>query len=74
MNAMTTLSKSGLPALEDMRMEKLHAWHRERLAVVYVRQSTAKPSPGPSGVHTTAIRAGQSSAGAGMGSLTHPGH
>src|SRR5215831_21062842 len=42
MNAMTTLSKSGLPALEDMRMEKLHAWHRERLAVVYVRQSTAQ--------------------------------
>lgn len=39
---MTTLSKSGLPALEDMRMEKLHAWHRERLAVVYVRQSTAQ--------------------------------
>jgi DNA invertase Pin-like site-specific DNA recombinase len=42
MNAMTTLSKSGLPALEDMHMEKLHAWHRERLAVVYVRQSTVQ--------------------------------
>src|SRR5215469_1906495 len=42
MNAMTTLSKSDLPALEDMRMEKLHAWHRERLAVVYVRKSTAQ--------------------------------
>ncbi len=40
MNATTALSKSGLPALEDMRTEKLHAWHRERLAVVYVRQST----------------------------------
>src|SRR2546425_12697590 len=40
MNATTVLSKSGLPALEDMRTEKLHAWHRERLAVVYVRQST----------------------------------
>src|SRR5260221_13332277 len=42
MNATTALSKSGLPALEDMRTEKLHAWHRERLAVVYVRQSTAQ--------------------------------
>jgi len=46
MNATTALlSKSGLPALEEMRAEKLHAWHRERLAVVYVRQSTAKPRP-----------------------------
>ncbi len=42
MNATTALSKSGLPALEDMRTEKLHAWHRERLALVYVRQSTAQ--------------------------------
>ena len=33
-------SKSGLAALDDLRAEKLHAWHRERLAVVYVRQST----------------------------------
>ena len=40
MNVTTALSKSGLPALDDMRTEKLHAWHRERLAVVYVRQST----------------------------------
>ena len=40
MNVTTALSKSGLPALNDMRTEKLHAWHRERLAVVYVRQST----------------------------------
>src|SRR2546427_13120356 len=40
MNATTALSKSGLPALDDLRTEKLHAWHRERLAVVYVRQST----------------------------------
>ncbi len=42
MNVTTALSKSGLPALNDMRTEKLHAWHRERLAVVYVRQSTAQ--------------------------------
>jgi DNA invertase Pin-like site-specific DNA recombinase len=40
MNATTVLSKSGLPALADGRTEKLHAWHRERLAVVYVRQSS----------------------------------
>jgi hypothetical protein len=39
MNATTVPSKSGLAAL-DMHTEKLHAWHRERLAVVYVRQST----------------------------------
>jgi len=40
MNATKVLSKSGLTALDDVRMEKLHAWHRERLAVVYVRQSS----------------------------------
>jgi hypothetical protein len=40
MNATTVLSKSGLTALDDVRTEKLHAWHRERLAVVYVRQSS----------------------------------
>src|SRR5256885_1851190 len=42
MNTTTVLSKSGLTALDDVRTEKLHAWHRERLAVVYVRQSTAQ--------------------------------
>jgi DNA invertase Pin-like site-specific DNA recombinase len=42
MNATTVLSKSSLPALDDLRAEKLHPWHRERLAVVYVRQSTAQ--------------------------------
>src|SRR6266571_6270561 len=40
MNTTMVLSKSGLTALDDMRTEKLHAWHRDRLAVVYVRQST----------------------------------
>src|SRR5215471_5910583 len=40
MNATTALSKCGLPALDELRTEKLHAWHRERLAAVYVRQST----------------------------------
>jgi DNA invertase Pin-like site-specific DNA recombinase len=35
-----TLSKSSLTPLDDLRTEKLHSWHRERLAVVYVRQST----------------------------------
>lgn len=33
-------SKSGLSALDDLRAEKIRAFHRERLAVVYVRQST----------------------------------
>src|SRR5215471_7422492 len=42
MNSTRLQSKSGLPALDDLRTEKLHAWHRERLAVVYVRQSTAQ--------------------------------
>ena len=40
MNATTVLSKSGLTALNDVRSEKLRPFHRERLAVVYVRQST----------------------------------
>src|SRR5260370_7906126 len=33
-------SKSGLTILDDLRAEKVHPWHRDRLAVVYVRQST----------------------------------
>lgn len=40
MNATTVQSKSGLTILEDLRAEKVRAFHRERLAVVYVRQST----------------------------------
>jgi DNA invertase Pin-like site-specific DNA recombinase len=35
-------SKSGLSALDDLRAEKIRAFHRERLAVVYVRQSTVQ--------------------------------
>ncbi len=42
MNATTLSSKSVLPARDDLREPKLHAFHRERLAVVYVRQSTAQ--------------------------------
>jgi DNA invertase Pin-like site-specific DNA recombinase len=42
MNTTIVRSKSGLSTLEDLHTEKLHAWHRERLAVVYVRQSTAQ--------------------------------
>jgi hypothetical protein len=42
MNATTMQSKSGLTALDDVRTEKLRPFHRERLAVVYVRQSTAQ--------------------------------
>jgi DNA invertase Pin-like site-specific DNA recombinase len=40
MNSTAVLSKSGLTALDDLHSEKLHAWHRERLAVIYVRQSS----------------------------------
>src|SRR5258708_36105699 len=40
MNSTRAQSKSGLTALDDLRAEKVHSWHRERLAVVYVRQST----------------------------------
>src|SRR5258708_38571005 len=40
MNATRVPSKSGLTILDDLRAEKVHPWHRERLAVVYVRQST----------------------------------
>ena len=28
--------------MDDLRTEKLHPWHRERLAAVYVRQSTVQ--------------------------------
>src|SRR5437773_2005198 len=40
MNTTTVLSKSSLTVLDDLRTEKLRPFHRERLAVVYVRQST----------------------------------
>jgi len=40
MNTTTALSKSSLTVLDDLRTEKLRPFHRERLAVVYVRQST----------------------------------
>ncbi len=42
MNATAVPSKSDLTQLSDWRAERIHAWHRERLAVVYVRQSTAQ--------------------------------
>src|SRR6266487_1590352 len=42
MNATTVLNRSGLTALDDLRTEKLRAFHRELLAIVYVRQSTAQ--------------------------------
>jgi DNA invertase Pin-like site-specific DNA recombinase len=42
MNATRVQSKSSLPALDNLRTDKLHAWHRERLAVVSARQSTAQ--------------------------------
>src|SRR5713226_2888477 len=40
MNSTRVPSKSSLTALDDLRAVKVHPWHRERLAVVYVRQST----------------------------------
>jgi hypothetical protein len=42
MNSTTALCKSGLTALDEVRTDKLRAFHRDRLAVVYVRQSTAQ--------------------------------
>lgn len=42
MNATTVLNKPGLTVLDDLRSEKLRPFHQERLAVVYVRQSTAQ--------------------------------
>ena len=42
MTATPVLSKSTLVSLDELRVEKLHPWHRERLAVVYVRQSTVQ--------------------------------
>src|SRR5260221_13591722 len=42
MNSTRVQSKSGLTGLDDLRAEKVHSWHRERLAVVSVRQSTVQ--------------------------------
>ena len=42
MNSTSVQSKSGLVALDSLRAEKIRAFHRERLAVVYVRQSTVQ--------------------------------
>src|SRR6266511_3544511 len=39
---MTPLSSVASPARHALRSEKLWPWHRDRLAVVYVRQSTAQ--------------------------------
>jgi hypothetical protein len=35
MNSTAVLTKSSLTVLDDLHTEKLHAWHRERLAVIY---------------------------------------
>ncbi len=40
MNSTRVPSKSGFTPLDELRAEKIRAFHRERLAVVYVRQST----------------------------------
>jgi len=42
MNSTRIPSKFGLTPLDDVRAEKIRAFHRERLAVVYVRQSTVQ--------------------------------
>ena len=42
MNSTRVPSKSGLTPLDELRAEKVRAFHRERLAVVYVRQSTVQ--------------------------------
>src|SRR6266699_6574857 len=42
MSATRVPSKSDLSELDDLRAEKIRAFHRERLAVVYIRQSTVQ--------------------------------
>ena len=42
MNATRAPSKPVLSILDEMRTEKIRAFHRERLAIVYVRQSTVQ--------------------------------
>lgn len=42
MTATPVLGKPPVVSLDELRTEKLHPWHRERLAVVYVRQSTVQ--------------------------------
>src|SRR5438270_1181720 len=42
MNSTSVQSKSSLAALDGLRAEKIRASHLERLAVVYVRQSTVQ--------------------------------
>ena len=42
MNSTSVQSKSGLAMLDGLRAEKIRAFHRELLAVVYVRQSTVQ--------------------------------
>lgn len=42
MTSTSVPSKSGLVVLDGLRAEKIRAFHRERLAVVYVRQSTVQ--------------------------------
>src|SRR5579871_2113498 len=42
MTSTVVLSKPSRAPGDDLRLEKLHPWHRDRLAVVYVRQSTVQ--------------------------------
>jgi len=42
MNATRAQSKFVRSVLDDVRTEKIRAFHRDRLAVVYVRQSTVQ--------------------------------
>ncbi|HVB24514.1 MAG TPA: recombinase family protein [Ktedonobacteraceae bacterium] len=42
MNSTSMQGKSGLAALDGLRAEKIRTFHHERLAVVYVRQSTVQ--------------------------------
>jgi hypothetical protein len=39
---MTLAVRSPEAAPPELRSEKVRSWHRDRLAVVYVRQSTAQ--------------------------------
>jgi hypothetical protein len=74
MNATTVLNKPPPTVSGEMRSEKLRPFHQERLAVVYVRQSTAQQVLDHQ--ESTRLQYGVVSRAqaTSMGSLTHPGY
>ena len=61
-------------ALLPTRPDKVQAWHRERLAVVYVRQSTGQQVLFHREFDPDPVRAGRPGAGAGVGRRPGAGH